>query len=71
MKALVLLGVVLIGAGTWVVSGRARMSRERNVLEIGEFRARMDVQEPVPAWIGVAGIAAGVACLLVARRPRR
>ncbi len=70
MKPLLLVGIVLIGLGAWVVSGRATIRSQQGVLELGEFRATMDQRRPVPAWIGVIAIVAGVGCLLSAGRRR-
>jgi hypothetical protein len=71
MKLSILAGVLLIGLGTWIVSGHANFKTKRQMFEIGDVKASMTEVHAVPAWIGYAGLAGGVALLLMAASRRR
>jgi hypothetical protein len=68
----IILGIVLIALGTLVVSGRPTIKSERNVLEVGEFKAAVSEEERLlPPWVGLLAIGGGVALLVAgARKPR-
>lgn len=71
MRLGLLLGVVLIGLGTWVVSGHASYKSKRQMFEIGDMKASMTEVHTLPAWVGYASLAGGVALLLVTAGRRR
>lgn len=66
MKLRLLAGVLLIGLGTWIVSGHATYKTKRQMFEIGDVKASMTEVHAVPTWMGYAGLAGGVALLLAA-----
>jgi hypothetical protein len=70
VRVLVLVGILLIGAGAWAATGRATYPSERSVLEVGEFRASVEAQRSVPPWVGVLGIVVGLGCVVAGRRRR-
>jgi hypothetical protein len=71
MKLGIILGLILIGLGTWVVSGSATYKTKRQMFEVGDMKASVTEVNAIPAWVGYASLAGGVALLLVAagRRP--
>lgn len=71
MKVGIILGVVLIGFGTWVVSGHAVHQTKREVLRIGEVKASLTEDHTLPAWVGYVSSAGGVVLLLAAAGRRR
>jgi len=64
------IGVALIAAGVFVLWLRPTYAVRQDVLRIGEFKASVDQREPIPAWWGGAGIAAGTVLLLLGTRRR-
>lgn len=70
MRIGLLLGVVLIGLGAWVVSGKATYSTKRDVLRIGEMEASVQEKRAVPGWVGYLVLAGGVVVLVASARRR-
>ncbi len=70
MRALTVVGILLIGAGTFLLWKRPSYSQRRDVLEVGEFKASIRTEEALPVWIGPTLIAVGVGTLLLATRAR-
>lgn len=71
MKLGILAGVLLIGLGTWIVSGHATYKSKRQMFEIGDVKASMTEVHAIPVWIGYAGLAGGVVLLVAAASRRR
>jgi hypothetical protein len=65
-----ILGTALILLGVYILWQRPTYSSQRNVVEIGDFKASVDEVKAIPPWWGVAGVGAGVVLLLVAGRKR-
>lgn len=70
MRALTVVAILLIGAGTFLLWKRPSYSQRRDVLEVGEFKASIRTEEALPVWIGPTLIAVGVGTLLLATRAR-
>ena len=71
MKLGIILGLLLIGLGTWVVSGHASYKTKRQMFEVGDVKASVTEMHTIPEWVGYASLAGGVALLLVAAGRRR
>jgi hypothetical protein len=71
MRVLQLVGVLLIVAGALLLWKRPSYKTREDVVRIGEFKASVQQEQSVPPWLGLAGIGAGVALLLIGTRPRR
>lgn len=71
MKKLVIVGIVLIviGLAALVYEGY-EYTTERQVADLGvaEITARQTETIPIPPWIGVVFVIAGVGVILVAKR---
>jgi uncharacterized membrane protein len=71
MKKLVIVGIVLIviGLAALVYEGY-EYTTERQVADLGvaEITARQTETIPIPPWIGVVFVIAGVGAILVAKR---
>ena len=61
---LILVGVVLIGAGAATVTGKLHYTQDKEVVHIGDFSAKMQEQEEAPKWLGIAGLVIGAALLV-------
>lgn len=71
MKALVILGVMLIAAGIYVAAGQASYKTDKNVLKIGGLEASVKEAHQVPPWTGgIAIVAGGLLVFAGMRRPR-
>jgi hypothetical protein len=61
---LILVGVVLIGAGAATLTGQFHYSHDKEVVHIGDFSAKVQEQEAAPKWLGIAGLVIGAALLV-------
>ena len=68
MKPTQIIGLILIIAGIFVLWKRPTYATKKNVIELGDFKATVDEQEAVPAWLGAVSIGAGVVLLLTGTR---
>jgi hypothetical protein len=64
MRALQVVGVILIVIGLWVIFRPPSYSHEESVLKLGEVEAKVQRERPVPGWVG--GIALGAGIVLIA-----
>jgi len=70
MRALQILGVILILGGLFVLIKSPSYSSDKSVLKIGDVEAKVSQQHAIPPWAGGAGVVAGVILILVgARKP--
>ena len=63
MKPLTLVGILAILAGGYILVRGLSFTSERNVLEVGPFKAAVEEKQAVPTWVG--GLAVGVGLLMV------
>jgi hypothetical protein len=56
---LIIVGIILLVAGIWVVSGHASYQDTDTLLQVGSARITATHDKGVPQWIGIAGIAVG------------
>jgi hypothetical protein len=65
MRAMQIVGGVLIAIGVWIVIHPPTYSREDSVFKVGNIEATMRAQHPVPAWVGGAVLGGGVVLLVL------
>ncbi len=58
-----ILGALLIAGGLYVLVKSPNYPSEQSVVKFGTFEAKMQIEKPVPQWIG--GAALGVGCVLL------
>lgn len=63
MRALQILGAVLIAAGLFVILKPPSYPHEQSVLKLGSIEAKVQEQRAVPGWVG--GILLGAGCVLI------
>jgi uncharacterized membrane protein YdcZ (DUF606 family) len=70
MRALQVLGVLLIVAGLWVLIRPPSYPHEQSVFKLGNVEAKVQKEQPVPAWLGGAALGAGVVLFALGLRRR-
>lgn len=56
---LVIVGIILLVAGIWIVSGHATYQDTDTLLQVGSAKITATHDKGVPQWIGIAGIVVG------------
>jgi len=70
MRAIAIVGILLVLAGLYVLVDGASFTRDRTVVKVGTFEANVKEQQSVPAWAGGVAILVGVGCVIVGLRKR-
>jgi hypothetical protein len=65
MRALQILGVILIAIGLWVLLRPPSYTHERSVLKLGDVEAKVQHEQPVPGWAGGIALGAGAVLLVI------
>jgi hypothetical protein len=68
---IIVVGLLLIGAGVAIWFGRFHYPDEVEALKVGGFAATMTMQRPVPQWLGAVTALTGLAIALLGTRYRR
>ena len=68
MRALQILGAVLILGGLFVLIKSPSYSSEKSVLKIGDVEAKVSQEHAIPPWAGGIAVAAGVLLIVGARK---
>jgi hypothetical protein len=68
MRALQVLGAILILGGLFVLIKSPSYSSEKSLLKIGDVEAKVSQQQAIPPWIGGVGVVAGVILLVIGAR---
>lgn len=71
MRPLSLAGLLLLAAGLYVALHGVSYSSHRSDLRVGDFRASLEEQRVIPAWMGWAGAGLGLALVVAGMRSRR
>jgi len=61
---LIIVGLILLGAGLWVVFGHGSYSQTDTLVQVGSAKLTATHDKSIPEWAGVAGIVAGVVLAL-------
>lgn len=70
MRALQILGAILILGGLFVLIKSPSYSSDKSVLKIGDVEAKVSQEHAIPPWVGGAGVVAGVVLIVIgARKP--
>ena len=70
MRALQILGALLIAGGLFVLIRAPSYSSEKSVLKVGTLEAKVNEQHEIPGWAGGVALAAGVVLVVVGFRKR-
>jgi hypothetical protein len=70
MRPLLLAGILLIAAGSFVLFRGFSYTSQRSVLKIGDLEASMEEKRAVPPWVGAIALAGGAALVVASLRRR-
>jgi len=70
VRAIQVLGAVLIVIGMWMVIRPPSYSREESVFKLGDVEAKMQQERQVPGWVGGMALGAGLVLLVVGSKSR-
>jgi hypothetical protein len=68
MRALQILGALLVLGGLFVLIRSPSYSSEKSLLKIGDVEAKVSQEHAIPPWLGGAGVVAGVILIVVGMR---
>jgi drug/metabolite transporter (DMT)-like permease len=69
MRPQLIVGILLVALGALVVFRGLSYGSQHSVIQVGDLKASVDAQRPVPTWIGGVAIVGGA--LLVGAGMRR
>jgi drug/metabolite transporter (DMT)-like permease len=70
MRAVQILGAILIAGGLYVLIRSPSYSSDKSLFKVGEVEAKVQVSHDIPPWVGGAALAAGVLLVVVGLRRR-
>jgi len=71
MRLLQALGVVLIVGGVYLFARGVTYTSQRNLVEVGDFKASFEEKRAVPPWVGGVAVGAGIVLLIAVAGKRR
>ncbi|AKJ29995.1 hypothetical protein [Caldimonas brevitalea] len=66
--ALAVVGAAMIGLGGFVLFKGLSVPSQETVFQLGQFKAEVQTEKPVPGWAGAIALAGGAVLLLLALR---
>jgi len=57
--ALIIIGIILLGAGAWVVFGHGSYQTTDTLVQFGSAKLTATHDKAFPQWLGIAGIVVG------------
>ena len=70
MRAVQIVGALLIAAGLFILIKSPSYSSEKSVLKVAGLEAKVNEEHEIPGWVGGAVLAAGVVLVVVGFRKR-
>ena len=68
MRALVILGAVLLAGGLYVLIRSPAYSEDKSLFKVGSVEAKVTEQHVIPPWTGGVALAAGVVLVVLGVR---
>jgi drug/metabolite transporter (DMT)-like permease len=68
MRAIQILGALLIAGGLYVLIKAPSYSSDKSLFKVGDVQATVQQSHEIPAWAGGAALAAGVVLVVVGSR---
>jgi hypothetical protein len=60
MRAMQIIGVILIAGGLYVLIKSPTYSSDKSLFKVGQVEAKLQQDHEVPPWVGGVALAAGV-----------
>lgn len=70
MRALVILGAVLVAGGLYVLIRSPSYSEDKSLFKVGSVEAKVTEQHAIPPWAGGVALAAGVVLVVFGARSK-
>jgi drug/metabolite transporter (DMT)-like permease len=70
MRALQILGAILILGGLFVLVRSPSYSSEKSLLKVGDVEAKIAQQHAIPPWAGGGAVVAGLVLIVIGARSR-
>jgi drug/metabolite transporter (DMT)-like permease len=70
MRALQIVGALLIAGGLFILIKSPSYSSEKSVLKVAGLEAKVNEEHEIPGWAGGAALAAGVVLVVAGFRKR-
>jgi hypothetical protein len=70
MRALQIVGALLIAGGLFILIKSPSYSSQKSVLKVAGIEAKVNEEHEIPGWVGGATLAAGVVLVVVGLRKR-
>jgi hypothetical protein len=71
MRAIALIGVLLVAFGVVVLTHALRYPDSKTVIDAGDFHASLTEHPRVPDWVGIAAVTGGVLLIGAGSMSRR
>jgi hypothetical protein len=68
MRALQIVGALLIAGGLYILIRSPSYSSEKSVLKVAGLEAKVNEEREIPGWVGAAVLAGGVVLIVVGAR---
>jgi hypothetical protein len=70
MRALVILGAVLVAGGLYVLIRSPSYSQDKSLFKVGSVEAQVTEEHAIPPWAGGVALAAGVVLVVLGARSK-
>jgi hypothetical protein len=70
MRALQIVGALLIAGGLFILIRSPSYSSQKSVLKVAGIEAKVNEEHEIPGWVGGAVLAAGVVLVVAGLRKR-
>ena len=70
MRAMMILGILLVAGGLFVVVNGASFTKDKTVFKAGPVEANVEKKQDIPPWVGAIAIVAGIGFVVVGVRKR-
>jgi hypothetical protein len=70
MRALQIVGALLIAGGLFILIRSPSYSSQKSVLKVAGIEAKVNEEHEIPGWVGGAALAAGVVLVVMGLRKR-
>ncbi len=70
MRALVVMGALLVAGGLYVLIRSPSYSEDKSLFKVGSVEAKVTEERAIPPWVGSVALAAGVVLVVLGARSK-